>query len=293
MSLWVDGHAVSLPGIIVLGLVVGYIAGLFGVGGGFLLTPLLTVVFRIPLPIAAGTGLCQMVGTALVALLRHRRLRQGEVRFDLVMLAGSLLGVDAGTRSLDALSSAGDVQIAQRLIPLANLVVGLAYIAVLTVAAVVFWTRREMSGPTQPGPLARIKLPPMIELPALGFRASGIVIAYFGFMLGMLSGLLGIGGGVAMMPVLIYGFGFPIRQAAGTGILVLLSTAIFGTWSHAQRGHVHLGLAMALLVGSTISAQVGALTTGRLTSRQLRRGFATVIGATILAVTWDLLRRIV
>src|SRR5262245_25393729 len=90
-----------------LGLLVGVIGGMFGIGGGFLLIAFLNVLFGVPLNIAVGTGLCQVIGTAVAAFRRHRRLRQGEVKIDWIMLAGSLLGVQAGALVLDALSRRG------------------------------------------------------------------------------------------------------------------------------------------------------------------------------------------
>jgi len=92
------------------------------------------------------------------------------------------------------------------------------------------------------------------------------------------------------MPVLIYGFGFPIKQAAGTGILALLVTVSVGTVEHALAGHVNLPMAMVLLVGSTVSAQLGAKLTQRLAARTLRRGFALLIWVAIVAIGWDLWR---
>ena len=296
LTMWVAGQAVSVIGVVLLGSGVGFVAGMFGVGGGFLLTPLLSVAFGIPLPIAIGTGLCQMIGTALVALLRHRAIGQGEIRFDLLMLPGCLLGVDAGTRLLASLAAGGTVAIGGRTIALVTLVVDALYVTLLAATALLFWRQGGASGripeQPQPGALARLRLGPAVDLPHVPLRqVSAIVIAEIGLGLGLLSGLLGIGGGVALMPVLIYGFGFPIRQAAGTGIFVLLATALLGTALHAQHDHVDLRLAMALLVGSTISAQLGALSTRRLSPRTLRRVFAFILLATAAAVLWDLSRR--
>ena len=294
LILTVDGLPVSLPALLALGIVVGYLAGMFGVGGGFLLTPLLTVVLRVPLPIAIGTGLCQVVGTATTAYLRHRRLGQGEVRFDLIALAGSLFGVDAGARVLAALSRAGSVRLNGHDVPRVVVVVEGLYVLLLMAIAALFWRQGgDEHAIAGSAPLERLHWGPQVELPAVRKRVSSIVVAYIGFAIGLLSGLLGIGGGVALMPVLIYGFGFPIQQAAGTGIVLLAATASVGTFVHAMRGHVHLGMAFALLVGSTVSAQFGALATQRLPARRLRRIFAVVVLLTVGAVTWDLVRRVV
>ncbi len=293
----VAGHQLPAGGLVLLGLLVGYVAGLFGVGGGFLLTPLLSVVFRVPLEVAVGTGLCQMVGTSVSALLRHRQLGQGEIRFDVLMLAGSLLGVEAGAQVLAALSAAGTVQIGGGEVPLVRLIVQPSYVVLLLAAAAVFW--REGRGPyedldyVRSAPLARIALPPRTDLPAVPLHGvSATVIAYVGLVLGFTGGLLGIGGGVALMPILIYGFGFPIRQAAGTGIVALCATAVAGTVAHALRGNVHLLLAMVLLVPASVSAQLGALASQRLPARTLRRTFALLLVATVGAIVWDLARRV-
>lgn len=292
----VAGQPVSVLGVALVGVFVGFVAGMFGIGGGFLLTPLLSVIFRIPLPVAVGSGLCQMVGTSTASFLRHRRLRQGEYRVDILMLAGSVAGVYAGARVLGALGAAGTVHVLGGEVPAVTLVLDLLYVVFLVGTATIFWAQGKASQETlayvRSGPLARIRWGPSVDLPAVPlFRVSPLVIAYLGLALGFLSGLLGIGGGVALLPVLLYGFGFPIRQAAGTGILVIVVTASFGTFEHAMLGNVNLGLAMVLLVGGSVSAQVGALATHRLPARTLRRSLALLLVVTAVVVAWDLARR--
>jgi uncharacterized membrane protein YfcA len=298
MNLLVDGQAVPVLAVVALGLGVGFLAGLFGVGGGFLLTPLLHSLLRVPLEIAVGSGLCQMIGTATTALLRPRRLRQGELRIDLLMLGGTLIGVDAGTRLMDLLGRLGDWRLAGHPVSAFRLVLLAVY--ALLLGAIGLQMLREGRRVAQcgasddlarGGPLARLRIPPLICLPDAGLpEVSAPVLAYLGLGLGLLSGLLGIGGGVALMPVLIYGIGLPIRTAAGTGILVLAATAIFGTAVHALRGHVNLELASLLLLGSTVGAQLGARATSRWPVGRLKAGFAGVVFATMAVVLWELVR---
>ncbi|HEV7734897.1 MAG TPA: sulfite exporter TauE/SafE family protein [Candidatus Binatia bacterium] len=297
LTLVVDGHAVWLPGVAVLGVVVGYVAGMFGVGGGFLLTPLLAVVFGVPLEIAVGTGLCQMIGTSVAALIRHRQMGQGEIRFDLIAVVGSVLGVEAGARTLDALSALGAVHVGVGSVSVVRLVADGGYVVVLLTAAIMFGRggrgALESTAHVRRGPLARVRVPPFVDLPAVPLRrVSATLIAYVGLGLGFLSGFLGIGGGIALLPVLVYGFGFPMRQAAGTGIVMLCATATVGTVVHALRGHVDLELAMVLLIGATISAQLGARASRSLGVRTLRRLFAGLILVTIATIVWDLVRRL-
>ena len=284
-------------GLAALGLGVGVVAGMFGVGGGFLLTPLLVLLFRVPAEIAVGTGLCQMIGVALAALIRHHRLGQGEIKVDCIMMAGSLLGVGLGARTVTALSEMGTVTVGSQPISAARLGLSLGYILLL--GGVAAWMARDAcrpsfpeKGPLPPGPLARLRLPPTTYLPRSGHRVSTLLLSYLGLGMGFLSGLLGIGGGVALMPVLLYGIGMRVRIAAGTGILVLLVTSLVGTLTHARMGHVDLGMAMMLLVGSTTGAQVGATLTARLEGQRLRGLFACLVLCTAAAVAWDLLRKL-
>lgn len=292
---WVDGQAVSVPGVAALGLAVGYFAGMFGIGGGFIMTPLLVVLFGVSLPTAVGSGLCQMVGTSLVACLRHRRLLQGETRFDVLMLPGSLLGVELGARTLTALADSGRLRVAGRSIPWMSLVVEAIYAALLTWVAMSYLITKRGSDKLdylRPGPLSRIGVGPEIDFPAVGLkRVSALLAGYIGLGLGFLSGLLGIGGGVALNPVLIYGYGFPIRQAVGTGLVVLFVTAVTGTVAHALRGHVNLGIAVPLLVGGTLSAQLGAVMSRRLSGHALSRIQSVLLFSAVVALLWDLVSK--
>ena len=116
-----------------------------------------------------------------------------------------------------------------------------------------------------------------------GWRRYGL-----GFVLGAASGLMGIGGGVLFMPVLLYGFGLSVRNAAGTGILLLFVTVMVGTVEQALHGYVSLGLAMAILVGSSVGSQLGALTTHFLPNRLLRLIFAGLVTLATATAAWDL-----
>jgi uncharacterized membrane protein YfcA len=294
-TLDVHGRLISLPGLVLLGLLVGYGAGMFGVGGGFLLVPLMSIMMHVPIDVAASSGLAQIIAVAVAAFMRHRELGNGEPRVDLLMLGGSLLGVDAGARLLAALTELGTWEIHGHSVRAVRLVLQVGYMLLL--AAVAATMIRESRRPTAvragDAPLARLSIPPFVNLPRAGLRQISVpLIAYLGFGMGLASGLLGIGGGVALLPILIYGFGFTTHMAAGTGILVLLLTAIAGTIVHALHGTVHLGIVVALMLGGTLGAQAGALTTRRLNWRQMRFYFALMVLLTVLAIAWDLVRRL-
>lgn len=288
-----SGSPLWWTGLGLSGLAVGIVGGMFGVGGNFLLIPLLNVGFGVPLDIAVGTGLCQIIGTGVAALRRHQRLKQGEIKVDWLMLAGSLLGARAGAQALQALQGVGRVALWGHMVPAVKLWVSVIYVVLLTAVAgwMIHDARRRSSGaPLHPGPLTRVPLPPFTTLPWSDRRISVLLVAYLGLFLGFLSGFVGMGGGVVLMPILIYGVGFRIRMAAGTGILALVVSAMAGTWAHARLGHVHLGLAMMLLAGSTLGATFGATLTHSMDGRRLRGLFGGLVLLTAGAVLWDLLR---
>jgi uncharacterized membrane protein YfcA len=304
--LWVDlgpgvGHAVSLTQLALAGLFIGYVAGMFGVGGGFLLTPALIYVFGVPAPIAVGSALCQKCGTSIASFLKYRHLRRGDPRIDLVMVGGSVIGVDAGTRLLKRLSELGNWQIGGGApVPAIEVVLDVLFIVLLSgVAVYTFreaWLARRQTIPrgdrTIPGPLVtRVRIPPYVDLPEVHLaRVSVPMLAYLGFVLGAASGLMGIGGGVLFMPVLLYGFGLSARNAAGTGVLLLFVTVAVGTFEQALHGFVDLKLALAILVGSSVGSQLGAVTTNRLRNRTLRLIFAILVTAAAAMIAWDLSR---
>lgn len=294
-------HDVSLALLALTGLCIGYIAGMFGVGGGFLLVPVLMYVFNVPPLIAVGSATCQQCGTSLASFLKYRHLKRGEPRIDIVMLGGSLMGVDAGARLLSWLETRGDFHLNHGVsVPAARVVLDILFFCLLTFIAVTTFREalRAMKravprgDTTIPGPLVtRIRIPPYLDLPNVQLEQVSVpMIAYLGFLLGLLSGLMGLGGGVLLMPVLMYGFGLSLRNAAGTGILLLFFTVATGTVEQALRNHVNLSLAMAILIGSSIGSQLGALTTHYLPNRTLRLIFSFLVSLTVVMIAWDLLR---
>ena len=269
---------------------------MFGVGGGFLLTPALISIFGVPAPMAVGSALCQKCGTSISSLLKYRKLKHGEIRIDLVMIGGSLIGVDFGTRILTYLESLGTLNGSSfvRLVLDGLFFVLLTYIAVYTFGEAYRASKRAPRGDmTVGGPLSRARIPPYVDLPSIGLKQVSVpVMSYFGFFLGVASGLMGIGGGVLLMPVLLYGYGISVRNSAGTGLLLLFITVAFGTFEQALAGHVSLGLALAVLLGSSIGSQLGALTTHRVSNRVLRIAFGALVATTALMVGWDFLSSI-
>ena len=278
------------------GLMGGVLAGLCGVGGGFILTPMLTVLFGLPMNVAVGTGLCQMVGASTAGAIRYSRLKVGEAKLGWVMTGGGVVGVQFGALVVHALTAMGTYTLAGgQTVPIVRVWLSAAYVLVLGVVAV--WMAFDLRRPSlpahlsrPPGPLMHVRVLPLTVLPRSGYSVSVPLAAYLGLVLGFLSGLLGIGGGVLLVPLLVTGFGMRIRAASGTGIVVLLATSLVGTLTHARMGHVALGVAMVLLVGSTVGSQVGAVLALRANGQRLRAAFVAFVACTAVAVAADLAR---
>ncbi len=290
-----------LPALALAGLVIGYIAGMFGVGGGFMLVPMLIYLFGVPVDIAVGSAICQQCGTSLAAFLKYRSLKRGEPRIDLIMIGGSLAGVDAGVRLMAHISKlAAWHGSGGHSVPAARGILDICFFILLTITAA--YTIKDARAASKrlvprgdltiPGPLVtRVRIPPFIDLPGVQLKQVSVpMIALTGFALGTASGMLGLGGGVLLVPVLMYGFGISLRNAAGTGVLLLFVTVAAGTAEYTLQGRVNLPLALSILMGSSIGAQLGALTTNRLPNRKLRIIFAALIVFTAAMVSWDLIR---
>jgi uncharacterized membrane protein YfcA len=292
------GHAVSLPALAAFGLFIGYIAGMFGVGGGFMLTPMLIYAFGVPPAVAVGSALSQKCGTSVASFFKFRQMKRGEPRIDLVMLGGSLIGVDAGTRLLAYLDRLPPWHLASgKPVSVVNFAMDVLFILLLSFTSAytfyeVWKTRgKPLRGDVSiPGPMVtKIRIPPYIDLPNVGLRQVSMpMLAYLGFFLGVASGMMGIGGGVIFMPILLYGMGLSARNAAGTGVLLLFVTVATGTLEQSLRGFVSLKLSLAILVGSSIVTQLGAVTTHYLPNRYLRFIFSVLVTLTIVFIVWDL-----
>jgi hypothetical protein len=293
MDLVLDGHSVWLPAVAALGLGVGLVAGMFGVGGSFLMVPLLHVALGVPLRFAVGAALCQTIATGLGALIRFRQFGLAEWRFDFLAIGGSLLGTGLGARLLEAMHGVGGVSLAGRELPLERVVVTGLFVVTFGALAVVMWftTTPPADATVARGPLARIRLRPLVDLPTARLTdISAPVVAYVGVVNGMLAGMLGIGGGIMMIPVMVFGFGFNIRRAFGTGMINVLAVSVLGTFEHARLGNVHLGLVLPLMIGAALTAQIGTQLTRTLPERTLRRGLAVVLVATVAALVLKLVR---
>jgi len=279
----------NFPYLALFGLVVGALGGFFGVGGGFLMVPLLNVVFGVPYNIAVGSDLGQMCGMSTAATVRHMRFGNIDFKLGVLMIVGTASGVELGAQVLELLKHVGSVSLLGRQIDTMTLVMSLVYVALLVFLGQAMVreslrTMRRAAGQTrlaaeEPASTAvvrlrTVKLWPMVSLPASGIESVSLwVILGIGFATGFLSGMLGVGGGFIRMPALVYILGCPTVVAVGTDLFEIMFSAGYGVMTHAFKGNVHLVLVLALLVGTTVGAQLGASYTRRAGGPWVRFGF--------------------
>jgi uncharacterized membrane protein YfcA len=290
MQIYLPIAEVSVNAFLVLGLggIVGVLSGMFGVGGGFLITPLLFFA-GIPPAVAVATSTNQIVGSSVSGVLAHLKRRTVDIRMGLVLLAGGLVGSAAGVQVFDILRQAGQV----------DLVVQLSYVVFLGIVGALMFVeslkalRRSRSGQVV---ATRRKHNWVHALPfKMKFRASGLYISVIppvlvGVLVGVLAAVMGVGGGFIMVPAMIYLLGMPTKVVIGTSLFQIIFVTAFTTLMHATTTYsVDMVLAVLLLIGGVIGAQVGTRLGARLKAEQLRILLSLLVLAVCGKLALDLL----
>ena len=267
------------------GLVIGILTGLFGVGGGFLVTPLLNAAFGIPYNLAVGSGVCFILGTSTAGTLKHHHVGNVEFRTIALLGVGSVLGAIAGDMLQDILVVwvAGGDQARYETI------MTVLFIALLLVTA---WLIFRGPSKKEAGlsPVQRFPIGPYVDLPAIGRpNVSVTAMAGIGFGVGILTGIFGVGGGVLLVPILVLAVGLTPHQAAGTSLGVVFLAALAATVKKGFAGKVSLSIALALMAGSVVGVQIGVFLGAKLHATKLRRYFAIVVLAAVALLTWKVI----
>src|SRR5450756_2190093 len=211
-------------GALLIGSLVGVLTGMFGVGGGFLITPLLNIVLGVPMPIAVGTSAIQILGVSTNALYERRHEERPALKMAIVLFGGNFVGVLLGASLLSYLARLGSLSFGGNTIAIVDLVLLLTFLPLLL--GIAYWlyrdTRRNPASPIiRIGWFAKLKIPPYTQFTALELpQLSIIIMVYFGLCLGFLAGLLGIGGGVLLLPSLVYLVGLRTHRAISTSLLM-------------------------------------------------------------------------
>jgi uncharacterized membrane protein YfcA len=264
---------VSVNAFLLLGLggLVGVLSGMFGVGGGFLMTPLLFMI-GIPPAVAVATEANQIVASSFSGVLAHLKRKTVDLRMGTVLLIGGLVGAAVGVQVFAILRELGQVDLLVRLcyVLFLGVIGGLMFVESLGAIR-----RARAKGPARR--IVRRQRGWIDVLPfKMKFRTSGLYISVIpplvvGVFVGLLAAIMGVGGGFIMVPAMIYLLGMPTKVVVGTSLFQIIFVTGFATLMHATTNYtVDMLLAVLLLVGGVVGAQVGARLGTRLKAEQLR-----------------------
>jgi len=270
------------------GFIIGILSGLFGVGGGFLLVPLLNIVFSVPYNIAIGSSLLQMVGTSASSTLKHRGYGYIDYKLAGFILIGSIIGVELGARVLMHLKNLGIITINASTISTMDFWINIIYIILLSLVGTSMFLESKKAKKRAPRggivdtiysqKIQNIKIPPIISLPTSKIESISLWnLIFLGFGVGVLSGLLGVGGGFIMSPALIYLIGVPTSVAIGTDLFQIIFASGYGAITHLLKGNIDFRLVGCILTGSLVGSQLGAMLNKKLRGAHIRYYFSLLI----------------
>lgn len=281
MLLPIAGIGINIWVVAGIGGIIGLLSGLLGIGGGFLLTPILMMI-GVPPTIAAASGTNAIVATSSSGVAAHFRLRNVDLRMGAILVLGGLAGSAIGVRCVGLLREIGN----------ADLVITLTYILILSLVGVYITRdslrkmRRGFMASTEQGRVnARqlfSSLPLQVEFPHSGVRHSILLPFTLCLLVGLLTAIMGVAGGFMVVPMLVYLLRMPAHVAVGTSLFQALFTCAGATLMQAGANHnVDFVLALLIAIGSTVGAQVGARLSRLLRGEQLM----VMLGVLALGVT--------
>jgi hypothetical protein len=271
-----------------LGATIGMLSGIFGVGGGFLMTPLLIFLGVTP-PVAVGTEANQIVAASVSGVLAHWRRGNVDFKMGMVLLIGGILGSTFGVWLFRELRTIGQIDLVIR----ASYVVFLGIVGILMLIESLRAMRRQR---TQTG---RRKLHQHIWLHGLPFKMrfrrsklyiSALLPLMVGFVVGVLAAIMGVGGGFVMVPAMIYLLGMPTTVVVGTSLFQIIFVTANTTFLQASLNQtVDVVLAFLLLIGGVIGAQIGTKVGAKLRGEELRGLLALIVLSVCGKIGYDLL----
>ncbi|MBI3451493.1 MAG: sulfite exporter TauE/SafE family protein [Rhodospirillales bacterium] len=292
MQIYLPIAEMSVDVFLLLGLGggIGLLSGLFGVGGGFLMTPLL-IFIGVPPAVAVGSEAAQIVASSVSGVLAHMRRGNVDFRMGGVLLVGGFIGSTVGVQLFAFLRTIGQI----------DLVISLSYVIILGVIgwlmlaeAVRALRRQRATGAAHRGKLHQHTwlhgLPLKLRFPKSKLYISAILPFTVGAIVGVLAAIMGVGGGFIMVPAMIYLLGMPTSVVVGTSLFQIIFVTANVTFLQAyQNQTVDMVLAILLLIGGVIGAQFGARVGAKLRGEQLRGLLALMVIAVSLKLAYDLI----
>jgi hypothetical protein len=271
---------------------VGLLSGLFGVGGGFLMTPLL-IMAGIPSTVAAATDSNQIVAASTSGTYAHWRIGNVDFKMGIYLLVGGFLGGAVGVQAIKLLHAMGnaDFVIKMTYVLMLGLVGGFMFLESLRSMMKKKGAAPAAERPKRKSAVASFleSLPLQTRFEKSGVTHSAIVPVVLGAIVGVLAAVMGVGGGFLMVPIMVYGLRMPMHVVVGTSLFQILFTCIEVTFLQAYTNHtVDFILAVLLLLGSTVGAQFGTVLGRKLKGDQLKILLSVIVLAVTVKIVFDL-----
>jgi uncharacterized membrane protein YfcA len=289
MYMPVAGVNIFWPGLVLIGYSVGVIGGFFGMGGAWMVTPGLNIL-GFPMAFAIGTDIAHIAGKSMISTIRHSKFGNVDYKLGIVMLVGTMIGIECGARIVMWLERLGQV----------GKVVRWVYVVFLLLIAIMvfsdyFKARRKkrlgievgekgVEGFTWYKTLHKINIPPMMHFKACGIYCSAWLPIMVSFITGVLAGFLGIGGGLLRMPALVYFIGAPTHIAVGTDLFEVMISGLYGAFTYTLKGRIELVAVFVMLTGAAIGAQIGTVATKYAKGYGIRLAFGTAVLCCMISI---------
>ncbi|MEO4042003.1 sulfite exporter TauE/SafE family protein [Hoeflea sp. CAU 1731] len=291
MTIYLPIAEISVNAFVILGMgaAVGFLSGIFGVGGGFLITPLL-IFYNIPPAVAVATGANQVVASSFSGALSHFRRGTLDIKLGLVLLVGGIAGAAVGVFIFSFLRTIGQL----------DLIISLMYVTFLSaIGGLMLWEsirsllRARANQPVslrRPGQHNWVhRLPLKMRFKKSKIYLSAIPVVALGFAIGILTSVMGVGGGFIMVPAMIYLLRIPTNVVIGTSLFQIIFVTAFTTVIQATTNQsVDVFLAGLLMIAGVIGAQYGVRAGRKLRGEQLRAGLALLVLGTGVRLGYDL-----
>lgn len=288
-----DFTIVTYVGGSAIALFVGFLTGVFGVGGGFLMAPALMVLLGIPGHIAVGTDLAVIFVNSSFGIFKRRGTKTVDAKLGLTAAAGSIGGVLIGLAIMKNLKTMPPLKILGKEHMAVQYILLCLFLLLLAAIATILIFDLCQSGGKSPakriGLFSKIKLPPYAHFASLESpRLSLLPVLALGCAIGILTGLLGVGGGVIMLPALIYLIGQRTVKAAGTSLLLVWVSSAIGATGHIIMGNIKPLLLVGMLICGIIGTNLGTYTGLRLPGPRIRFYFVYVVVLAIIMLAFKL-----
>ncbi len=288
MYMPIAGIDIFWPGLLLIGFSVGVIGGFFGMGGAWMVTPGLNIL-GFPMAFAIGTDISHIAGKSMISTFRHSKFGNVDYKLGLIMVVGTVIGIECGAQIVMYLERIGKV----------GPVVRWVYVVVLAlIALMVFADYRKARQKKKAGivgthgaegftwykTLQKINIPPMMYFKVADIHCSMWLPIAVSYVTGVLAGFLGIGGGLLRMPALVYLIGCPTHIAVGTDLFEVMISGLYGTFTYGEKGRIELWAVFVMLCGAAVGAQIGTVATRYAKGYGIRIAFGLAVIACMASI---------